>query len=476
MGQGQVQHAGVAGQGGVEGTLKAAHHDTGALHVRLIFQKAAGQHGHQGQRHKRRHHNRQAHHHRKLVEQQADHAGHEKDGNEHRDQRHRDRNNGEAHFARTAQGRLKRVLTLFHVADDVLQHHNGIVHHQADSEGQAQKRDVVEAVVQAPKQCHRTNQRHGQRQGRNDGSHKTAQKQKDHQHHQNDGADQGERDVVQSFPHRQRAVVHRRHLHRGRHLGLQGRQCRADGVHHLHRISARLALHRQGNRGLAIQGGPAAECFQAVFHLGHIAQTHRVAALGAHNQIGKFGRIAQLLVGLEHQRLLGAFEGTHRCIHVGSSQGRADFIQPDVAGGQRLRLHPHPHRIALGAEHVDLRHTAHGREGRHDQVLGVVLQLGRRQRGGLQSNEQDRGVRRVHLAVRRRVGHVRGQGTLRAQQSGLHVDSRRIDIAGLFKLQRERGTAQRAGGADGFEARYRLELLFKRQRHRCGHGLRARTG
>ena len=161
VGQGQVQHAGVAGQGGVEGTLKAAHHDTGALHVRLIFQKAAGQHRHQGQRHKGRHHNRQAHHHRKFVEQQADHAGHEKDGNEHRDQRHRDRNNGEAHFARTAQGRLKRVLTLFHVADDVLQHHNGIVHHQADSEGQAQERDVVEAVVQAPKQCHRTNQRHG---------------------------------------------------------------------------------------------------------------------------------------------------------------------------------------------------------------------------------------------------------------------------------------------------------------------------
>ena len=123
--------------------------------VRLVGQEAAGQHGNQGQRHKSRDQNGQAHDHGKLVEQQADHAGHEKNRDKNCHQRNRNRNDGEAHLARAAQGCAERLFAFLHMADDVFQHHDGIVHHQPHGQGQAQEGNIVQAVIQPPEQSHR---------------------------------------------------------------------------------------------------------------------------------------------------------------------------------------------------------------------------------------------------------------------------------------------------------------------------------
>ena len=88
--------------------------------------------------------------HRELVEQQADHARHEEDRDEHRDQRGRDRDDREADLARAAQRRLERRLAVLDVAHDVLEHHDRVVDDQADGQRQAEQRDVVEAVAEAP--------------------------------------------------------------------------------------------------------------------------------------------------------------------------------------------------------------------------------------------------------------------------------------------------------------------------------------
>ena len=44
--------------------------------------------------------------------------------------------------------RLHRRLAHLHVADDVLEHHDGVVHHEADRERQRHEREVVEAVAE----------------------------------------------------------------------------------------------------------------------------------------------------------------------------------------------------------------------------------------------------------------------------------------------------------------------------------------
>ena len=158
MAQGQVKHAGVARQQKIETNLKGMHQFVGWLLVRFVGQKAACQHRHQRQRDKGRDHNGQGHHHGKFVEQEANHARHEEDRNEDRNQRSRNGNDGEAHLARTAQRGLKRRHPILDVTNNVLQHDDGVVHHQTDRQRQAEQRDVVEAIGQAPEQGHGANQ------------------------------------------------------------------------------------------------------------------------------------------------------------------------------------------------------------------------------------------------------------------------------------------------------------------------------
>ena len=93
------------------------------------------------------------------MEQQPDHARHEENRNENGHQGGGNGDDGEAHFTRAAQRGFEGRHTVFHMSDDVFKHHNRIVHHQAHRQGQAQERDVVQAVVQAPEQGHRAHQR-----------------------------------------------------------------------------------------------------------------------------------------------------------------------------------------------------------------------------------------------------------------------------------------------------------------------------
>ena len=60
--------------------------------------------------------------------------------------------------------RLERLLAHLHVPEDVLQHHDGVVHDEADREDQRHHRQVVEAVVQQVHDGERADDRERQRQ------------------------------------------------------------------------------------------------------------------------------------------------------------------------------------------------------------------------------------------------------------------------------------------------------------------------
>ncbi len=80
--------------------------------------------------------------------------------------------------------RLQRFHPRLHVAVAVLDHDDGVVHHEADGDRQRQQRHVIEAVIGEPHQHHgaRQRQRHGH--PRRDGRHAAAQEHEHHQHHQ----------------------------------------------------------------------------------------------------------------------------------------------------------------------------------------------------------------------------------------------------------------------------------------------------
>ena len=75
--------------------------------------------------------------HREFAEHAADDAAHQQHRNEHGDQRERDRDDGEADLARALQRSLERPHAVLDVADDVFQHDDGVVDHEADRRASA---------------------------------------------------------------------------------------------------------------------------------------------------------------------------------------------------------------------------------------------------------------------------------------------------------------------------------------------------
>ena len=93
---------------------------------------------------------------REFAEHAADDAAHQQHRDEHRDQRERDRDDGEADLARALQRGLERPHAALDVADDVLQHDDGVVDHEADRQRQRQQRHVVDGDSRArtsPRRC-----------------------------------------------------------------------------------------------------------------------------------------------------------------------------------------------------------------------------------------------------------------------------------------------------------------------------------
>ena len=92
-------------------------------------------------------------------------------------------------------------------------------------------------------------------------------------------------------------------------------------------------------------------------------------------------------------------------VHVGVPDGIHGFVNADLPSGQSFRIELYSDRKFLRAEHLHLGHPAHhGNPLRHARIR-VVRNLGKRQRGRTDGHVEDRLVRWVHLAERRRRRH-----------------------------------------------------------------------
>ena len=83
-----------------------------------------------------------------FAEEAADHIAHEEQRNEHRDQRNGQRDDGEADLLGALERGLHRRHAFFEIARDVLDHHDGVIHHKAGGDGERHQREVVETVAQ----------------------------------------------------------------------------------------------------------------------------------------------------------------------------------------------------------------------------------------------------------------------------------------------------------------------------------------
>ena len=147
----EVETALVPMQHPVEDPL-AQHVETTVLGVLVVLHEPGRHHGGQGQGDEGRHHDGHGQGDREFAEQAADDAAHQQQGNQHRDERDRDRQDGEADFAGTLHGGIDGLHALLEVPLDVLQHHDRIVDHEAHRYGEGHERKVVQAVARHPHQ------------------------------------------------------------------------------------------------------------------------------------------------------------------------------------------------------------------------------------------------------------------------------------------------------------------------------------
>ena len=232
----------VGAEQGLEAALKQVE-QRAVIFRRPVAQEAAAQHRGERERNEAGDEDRNRDGHGKLVQQPAEHAAHEQHGDEHRGERQRHGENGEADLPRSVEGRLERALAHFEVAYDVFQHHNGVVHDKADRKRERHQRQVVHRVTEQVHDGEGADNRKRQRETRDDRGRKVAQKEKDDHHHQRDGEIKRELDVAYRASDGQGPVVDRVQVDGSRHLPPERREQSIHIIDHLDRIGARLFLH-----------------------------------------------------------------------------------------------------------------------------------------------------------------------------------------------------------------------------------------
>ena len=147
----------------------------------LRLQEPAAQHRRQAQRDESRHQNRDADGHGKLAQQAPDDAAHEQHRQEHHRQRDRHRQDRKGDLARALQRGFVGAFAHLDVADDVFEHDDGVVDHEADRERQRHQRKIVDAVVEQIHHRERADDRHRHRHAGDDRRRQLPQEQEDHQ-------------------------------------------------------------------------------------------------------------------------------------------------------------------------------------------------------------------------------------------------------------------------------------------------------
>ena len=280
----------------------------GVLPLSRGLEEPAAQHGGEAERDETGNDNGRHNDDGELMEQPAHDAAHEQHGDEDRGQRKGHGEDGEADLAASLEGGLHARLSHLHVADDVLQDHDGVVHHETHRKGQRHQRKIIEGVARQRHDSKRADDRHGQREGGDRGGGDVPQEEKDHHDHQRNRQDQGELHVVDGFANGLRPVVENIQLHRGRHLLAEAGQKLLDGVHHLDGIAAGLALHNQVNGARVVVPGRDLVVLHAVDHPPQLLQANGRAVAVSHDEGAIRGGGIELPGGLNGVGLPGSPE------------------------------------------------------------------------------------------------------------------------------------------------------------------------
>ncbi len=359
---------------------------------------------------------------------------------------------------------------------DVLQHDDGIVHHETGGDGQGHQREVVDretGQVHHPEGADQR-QRHGDR--RDDRGRRPAQEQEGHHHHQGNGEQQLVLHVAHGGTDGLGTVGEHAHVQTRRQVIGDRRQQFLDPVDHLDDVGAGLALDVQQDRLVLVGPGGKALVLGAVDDLGDVLQAQRCAIVVLEDEIGVLGRRAQLVIGVEHRHPGRAIEVALGLVDVGGTDQGAHVVQVQAVGRQGVDVDLDPHRLALAAGDAD--HADATDLGDFLRYAGVdqVVELGQRHGLGRDGQGQHRRVGRVDLVVHRRCRQVAGQQVAGGVDRGLYLLLGDIHVHVEVETQGQHRSAAGAGRGHLLEARHLAELTLQWRGDGAGHHLGAGAG
>ncbi len=462
---------------------------TGFLAVRLGLEQQ-GRHGRrQGQGHDQREDRRRGDGQGELAVELARDAADEGGGDEHRGQHQGDGDQRPADLVHGGVRRRPRRHAVLEVALDVLDHHDGVVDHDADGQHQAEQGQGVEG--EASRQHHRegADQRDRDGQDRDDRRAPALQEDDDHDGHQHQGLEQGLVDLVDRLLDVLGGVVDDLVVQARREILPQGLHLGDDALRGLQGVGARLLQDADGGRRLGVRlavldraqigvGGVLLRAQLHPRHVGHPGQAALVVAL--EHDVGELLRIDQAALGLDLHLAGGRrlVEGRGAGVAGGdldvvAAQGVDDVVHGQVARGGLVRVDPDPDGVVAGRAHGHVAHPLHAQQRLLDlqgDVVGHVLLA-------------QRAVRRVHVHrhqdVRRTLAHgYAGLLHLGRQLGGGGVDPVLDQLLGLVEIgaQLEGDSDLQVAIAGGLRGHVEhvldpVDLLLDRVGHGGGQGL-----
>ena len=424
-------------------------------------------------------------HQRELRIHAPGQAGQERRRQEHRHQNQRDADDRAEQFVHRADRRVVPAHALLDIVRGALDHHDGVVDHDADGEHDREQRREIHREADRPHHGEGADDGDRHRRRRHQHGAPVLEKDQDHDQHQHRRLDQRLVDFVDRGIDEHRGVERngvdealRESLRQLRHFGF-------DLVLDLERIGAGRLIDADAGRLLAVEAEKLAVGLGAELDVADVAQPRDLAVIpGLDDDVLVLLDVAEPALQLDgvlevdagRRRRHADLAGRHFLALL--LQRRHDVLRVEAARFELFRIEPDPHRILAGAEHIDVADAGQPRQlvpkidggviGEIEAVVAVV----RRRQG---DEQQDRRRALLHRDALRL--HRLRQGRQRARDTVLHQDLRGIEIGADLEGHGERvGAVAGAGRLHVDHVLDAVDLLLDRQRHRIHHRARAGAG
>ena len=370
------------------------------------LQPSRAKHWRQGQRHDARDQDGEGDHQAELVEHAADDTAHEENGDEDRNQRQCHRHDREADLPGALERGFHRLFARFDMTDDVLQHDDGIVDHEAHGEGQGQQRYVVDRVAAEIHAGEGADHRNRQGDRRDHGCAEAAQEEIDGDDDQDRRQGQRKLDVGDRLADGLGPVGEQVDFDTGRQFGLDLRDDRLDPIDHFDRVGIGLAIDTHHDGAGPVQPARHLVVLDAVDGRRDIGDADWRPILPGDDHRHVIGCLVDRPRGFEDRILLLIGDRSDWLTRVGVDDRSLQFLHRQAADGELVEIGTNANGELLRAEDQHLRHAREGRDARHDRPIDESVHVRKTRLIRLEGEEHHGPVGRIYLSETGRRRHL----------------------------------------------------------------------